>query len=502
MAPIAFSACGGDDDDNGGSSVTGMKLSATTLSFTKAGGTQTISVQADKQASANSSAEWLTVNAGTMSTTLKVTPVTIVAAPNTTTAERTATITITSGQETKTVSVTQEKGDEAAPEPEPEPEPTPAPSGNITKSARELAKLMYPGWNLGNTMEPPVSNLNAETSWQSTKTTQQIIDYIKQLGFKSVRVPCSWNCHSTNGKIDAAWTARVKEVVDYGIKAGLYVVLNDHWDNGWIEVDGFKDLSESNVSAKADNLKNLWTQIATAFCDYDEHLLFAGLNEPNCDTQAKTDALLRYEQVFIDAVRATGGNNQKRTLIVQGPSTDIEKTNNFFDVTKLKDSAEGALMVEVHFYTPWNFCGMEKDESWGKMFYYWGSDNHISGNSHNATWGEENDVKKLFQLMKTKFVDKGYPVYIGEYGCQWRDVSKQSGEDQSKHDASVKAFHKTVCQQAVTMGMIPVVWDINACNQNGTKGIMTIINRADLSIFCQPGMNGITEGVTAAQWPY
>ena len=366
--------------------------------------------------------------------------------------------------------------------------------------AAAVASQMYPGWNLGNTMEPPGGSLSAETSWQSTKTTQQSIDYVKSLGFRSVRIPCSWDCHAPNGTIDAAWTARVKEVVGYCLNDGLYVLLNDHWDNGWIENHGFDDLSESNVTAKLENLKNLWTQIATAFRDYDEHLLFGGLNEPNCDNQAKTNVLLRYEQAFIDAVRATGGNNATRTLVVQGPSTDIDNTDKFYDVTKLTDSAQGRLMVEVHYYSPWNFCGMEKNESWGKMSWYWSSSNHVSGSSYNSTWGEESYLLTQFRKMKTKFVDKGYPIIVGEYGCQWRDVSSQSGASQTKHDASVKAFHKEVNEKAINCGMIPMVWDINYANRQGTKGVMTLVNRSSLSIYYKPAMEGITEGVAAATW--
>lgn len=561
---LIFAACGGDDDnDDGTQTVTAMKVTPQTLTFGNEGGTQTVSVQASRQAEATSNAAWCTVTAGTMTATLKVTTLTVsVAAMTSETSDRTATITVKAGDESATISVTQQAGDIIKIEkteydvgaeggtvdvaltangdytvattaawitegersagrqllsvaPNTGDERTASvtlqrgkaqatitirqakgeqPAANM-RGARELAALMAPGWNLGNTMEPPVSGLNAETAWQQTKTTQQIIDYVAAQGFRSVRIPCSWNCHTNaSGEIDAAWTARVRELVDYCLKAGLIVVLNDHWDNGWIETNGFNNLAESNVSAKEQTLKSLWTQIAQAFGDYDDRLIFAGLNEPNADTQAKTDVLLRYEQAFVDAVRATGGNNASRALIVQGPSTDIEKSDQFYDPSRINDPAEGALMVEVHYYTPWNLCGMEKDESWGKMFYYWGAGNHLSGSSHNANWGEEADLKKLFQRMKTKFVDKGYPVYIGEYGCQWRDVSQQSDGDQAKHDASVKAFHKEVCQQAVAMGMVPVVWDINYANQQGTKGVMTVINRATLSIFCQPAMEGIREG--------
>ena len=366
--------------------------------------------------------------------------------------------------------------------------------------ASAIASQMYPGWNLGNTMEPPGKNLSAETSWQPTKTSQQVIDYINSLGFKSVRIPCSWNCHAVDGVIDAAWLARVKEVVDYCLADGLYVLLNDHWDNGWIETQGFTDLSEANVSAKQENLKSLWTQIAEYFKDYDEHLLFAGLNEPNCDNQAKTDVLIRYEQAFIDAVRATGGNNLSRTLVVQGPSTDIDNTDKYYDVSKLSDSAEGRLMVEVHYYSPWNFAGMEKDESWGKMSWYWGSANHVGGSAYNSTWGEESYLLTQFKKMKAKFVDKGYPVILGEYGCQWRDLSGKTGEDQAKHDASVKAFHRQVNEQAVNLGLVPMVWDINSTNRQGTKGTMTIIDRKQLGVFNQHAIDGITEGVAAATW--
>ena len=209
-------------------------------------------------------------------------------------------------------------------------------------TASEIAAKMYPGWNLGNTMEANNNGtvftnnvgLSGETSWQSTKTSKEVIDYVKSLGFKSVRIPCNWVCghisNAADNTIDAEWMARVKEIVDYCVDAGLYVVLNDHYDGGWVETS-FGSLDEATVSANCLVMNQIWTQIANTFKDYDEHLLFAGLNEPNVDNQSKTDVLVRYEQAFIDAVRATGGNNASRTLIVQGPSTDIEKTEKYFN---------------------------------------------------------------------------------------------------------------------------------------------------------------------------
>lgn len=593
VATTAFAACGGSDsnDDGGGVTVTGLKVTKTSLTFTKAGGEETISAQSSQQASATSDATWCTVSTGTMSANLKVTPITVkVAAMTTEINDRSATIIVKAGSETTTVTVTQKAGDiltvsqteyqvgaeggtvavkvtsngdytvasdaawltvgakgngehsfTAAANPAGNRTATvtftlnketatvrivqtAGQQGTITASAADIAKLMYPGWNLGNTMEglnwktstaPLGENygIETETHWQGTKTTQAVIDFVKSQGFKSVRIPCNWVCghisNATDYTIDAAWMNRVQEIVDYCIGSGLYVVLNDHYDGGWIE-NSFGDLSEATVSKNCDVMKKIWTQIANHFRDYDEHLLFAGLNEPSVDNQAKTDILIRYEQAFIDAVRSTGGNNDKRTLVVQGPSTNIDNTVQFYHMPT--DTESGHLMLEVHFYDPFGFthCSfggdMGEDKAkkgdWNWPLYFWGSDNHVASSSsyidQNSTWGEESYVKQQMQKMNTNFVSKGIPVLIGEYGCNWRKLAS----DQDKHDASVKAYHKTVVAESINNGCIPVVWDINAASQNGLHGIMTVINRANLTVFCQFAMDGITEGVAAGNWPY
>lgn len=196
-------------------------------------------------------------------------------------------------------------------------------------SAIEIAPMMYPGWNLGNTLEGGGTDnvytnnggLGAERAWQGTATTQEIIDFVAAQGFKSVRIPAAWVMgHITDGEegmtIDTDWMERVKEIVDYCINANLYVILNDHWDGGWIQGTFKKDISELAIEKNCARMKRLWTQIAEAFRDYDDHLLFAGLNEPEAETLEQTEALMTYEQAFIDAVRATGGNNASRTLVV------------------------------------------------------------------------------------------------------------------------------------------------------------------------------------------
>ena len=378
----------------------------------------------------------------------------------------------------------------------------------MDRSAMDVVNDMSPGWNLGNTLEATTSwtggalwnnkgGLGAETGWQDTKTSQAVIDYVKSLGFKSIRIPCAWAyghiSDASTYTIDAQWMARVKEVVDYCINDGLYVVLNDHWDGGWLE-EKIKDSNAANIAQNKGILKLLWTQIANAFKDYDEHLLFAGLNEPGADNQASTNNLIQYNQTFVDAVRATGGNNAKRVLVVQGPSTNIDHTCNFMKGKMPNDVVPGKLAIEVHYYNPWQFWGMENDESWGKVFYYWGNGNHHSGSTHNATWGEEKDMKDQLQKMKTNFVDKGYPVVIGEFGANWRDISKLSNENQDKHNASIKAHYKELHRLCKEMGgMVPMTWDINSRSQNGTKGTMTIVDRKNLTVYGKYALEGINE---------
>ena len=459
-------------------------VAARTAEFAAEGGAVQVAVTSAVQPAAQSDAEWLTV-AVTEPDAAFGSTLTLTAGPNPTYERRTATVTVTAGADVATVAVAQAGARKEL--------------ADFPK-AMTLAAQMYPGWNLGNTMEPPTSGLGAETSWQPTKTSQQVLDYVASLGFRSVRIPCAWNAHAdAAGTIDAEWMARVKEVVGYALSAGLIVLLNDHWDGGWIETAGFTDLSEANQAAKAERLATLWTQVAEAFADHDERLIFAGLNEPNAgDNAAQVAALVRYEQAFVDAVRATGGYNTVRCLVVQGPNTDIDKTDQLYKTLPADPTGDGYLMAEVHYYSPWNFCGMEKDESWGAMSWFWGAGNHVAGSPRNSTWGEEAYLQAQLAKMKKQFADRGVPVILGEYGCQWRKLA----EHQAEHDASVRLFHKLVNQYGPQNGCIPMVWDINHLNQEGEKGVMAIVDRTGLRIFCEPAMQGITEGVAATSWPY
>jgi len=489
---FALSSCSDDDDPNhlAGSNGT-LDISTTGMSFTVDGGTASFTVVGGT-AFVRSESDWLTVERTSGNNKSSEF---LVACEKNDGEERTGTILANLNGAFARIAVIQ-TGKVVKPDVE----------YTFRKSA-ELAREMYPGWNLGNTLEATGTGLGAETAWQGTRTTREVIDFVKAQGFRSVRIPCSWDIHSTDSRINTEWMERVKEVVDYCIEAGLYVVLNDHWDGGWIEEKGFSKSSdkyvpvdEETIVDKTAQLKNYWTQIAAAFKNYDEHLLFAGLNEPfqnyalfNSRHKELTPILNRYNQAFIDAVRATGGNHARRTLVVQGPATNISSAvDPAMGFTMPEDTDEGYIMVEVHYYDPWNFCGQTDNGAW-----FWGEGNHVDGSSHNVTSGEESWIRSQFGSLKTTFIDKGYPVIIGEYGAQWRSLTA----NQSEHDASVKALFREVNRQAVNNGIVAFAWDINAPNQGGEKGVMTILNRSSLSVFCQPAMDGISEGTKSAAWP-
>ncbi|MDF1546618.1 MAG: cellulase family glycosylhydrolase, partial [Bacteroidales bacterium] len=236
------------------------------------------------------------------------------------------------------------------------------------------------------------------------------------------------------------------------------------------------------------NQKAFWQQIATHLRDFDEHLMFAGSNEPNVDNTAQMEVLMSYHQTFIDAVRSTGGRNSYRVLIVQGPSTDIEKTNNLM-TSMPTDETANRLMAEIHYYTPYQYCLMSEDADWGKMFYYWGAGYHSTTDTErNATWGEEADVDNYMGLMKTRFVDNGIPVIMGEYAVARR--LSLTGDDLVLHLASRAYYLEYVTRQAKANGILPFYWDAGGLGDMGSG----LFNRTNLTIFDQQALDALIKG--------
>jgi aryl-phospho-beta-D-glucosidase BglC (GH1 family) len=324
----------------------------------------------------------------------------------------------------------------------------------MSSTAVQLAAKFKLGWNIGNTLEAT----GGETSWGNPLITESYVKAVKQLGFTAIRLPCSWDIHVDNkatAHIDENWMKRVKDVVGYCVNNDLYVMLNIHWDGGWLE-NNITKAKQDSVNAKQ---KAFWEQISTAMRDFDEHLMFASANGPAADNAEKMEVLASYHQTFVNAVRSTGGKNSYRVLIVQGPNTNIGLTSDLMN-TLPTDPAANRLMVEVHNYTPSQFCFLNEDVSWGKMAYYWGKNYHSTIEpERNATYGEEDTHIADYNKMKTKFVDKGIPVIMGEYGAYRRNGSANIPKELALHEASVDYWITFTTKEALARGIKPFWWD-------------------------------------------
>lgn len=296
-------------------------------------------------------------------------------------------------------------------------------------TALEATRLMGNGINLGNTLEACDNNvgiktntpLSYETHWGQPKTTQAIIDGMKAAGFDTIRIPVAWMTNATHlyegdYTIDADYMDRVEEVVRYARKAGMYVIINDHWDGGWYGMFGSESAETRALAMEA--YKGMWQQIAERFRDYSDYLIFESANEElggRFDENSPlycSDSVVTYltdderyaltneiNQTFVDVVRATGGNNATRFLLIAGYSTDINQTcDDRFQMPK--DTVDSKLMVSVHYYDPWSYCGASSAVSATK-------------------WGKVSDYEYLDQQLAkmTKFTEAGYGVVIGEYGA-------------------------------------------------------------------------------------
>ncbi len=328
--------------------------------------------------------------------------------------------------------------------------PKPPDATGMSSTAVGLAAKMNLGWNLGNTFEAP----GGEQGWGSPVITEDYIKFVKQSGFNAIRIPCAWDWHHiddrTTAKINEGWLARVKEVVGYCVANDMYVLLNIHWDGGWLENNCTPEKQDS-VNAKQ---KAYWEQIATVMRDFDEHVMFASANEPNAGNLTEMEVLLSYHQTFVDAVRSTGGRNTYRVLVIQG-SSDLLTVSDFPD-----DPTPDRLMFEEHNYTPFQFTLMNGDASWGKMFYYWGEGHHSEIEpGRNPDWGEEDVQIEWFDKMKTQFIDKGIPVIMGEYGAYRRTGSSNVPLDTETHNDAVDYWVTFVTRHARERGIIPFWWD-------------------------------------------
>ena len=442
----------------------GLVASTPTYNAPAEGGSFPITVTTNNELEVTVNSDWITLPSSRANMTDRT--YTLQLEYNYGAATRTGSVTFTLGTLSETVSIVQ-AGSEYE-------------WVGMNSDAVTLAKKMYAGINIGNTMEVP----GGETGWGNPLVNKTYVDGLKAAGFNAVRIPCAWNSHLINtetNEIDPVWLDRVNEVVGYCRANDMYAIVNIHWDEGWLE-ESFENGYSDEIN---DKQRTLWTQIANKLNVYDEYLMFAGCNEPVVDNAEKMAILAVYEQTFVDAVRATGGNNATRCLIIQGPSTNIDNTYNFF--TMPTDVVNNRLMAEVHFYDPYNFCLMEADEDWGNTFWYWGEGNHVDGSEHNPTWGEEDHVLTQFAKMKTKFADNGIPVILGEYSAMRRTVE----ENQEAHDRSRAYWTEYVTREAKNYGLVPFHWE------TGTE-----ISRVTGEVTEPAVINGLMQGAADGNYPF
>ena len=354
--------------------------------------------------------------------------------------ERIGNITFTLGNISETVTVTQEKGEAATV------------SG---ETPWDICASLGLGWNLGNQLDAHNNGIAEETAWGNQPTTQALFDQLASTGFTSVRIPVTWLGHideAPDYTIDAEYLNRVAEVVGYAESAGLNAIINIHHDgadsNYWLNIkDAAKD-EALNTSIK-EQLAAIWTQIANKFKDKGNFLVFESMNEihdggwgwgENLTDGGKQYAVLNeWNQVFVDAIRATGGNNTNRYLGVPGYITNIDLTVENFVLPK--DVVQNRLMVAVHFYSPMEFTLNDEFSEWG----------HTGNSSLKPNWGDEEYLKSQFNSMKTKFIDNGIPAYIGEIGCVHRNNERS--------EAFRLYYLEYLCKAAKEYGMAPFYWD-------------------------------------------
>lgn len=332
----------------------------------------------------------------------------------------------------------------------------------------QIVEAMGPGWNLGNQLESVTDNVPEETNWGNPVITEKLIQSVKAAGFKSIRIPVSYFAKIDDDKdytIDSKWLDRVQEVVDYCIKNDLYAVINIHGD-GYNTIDGSWLLCNGkNQTEIKKKYKKVWKQIAERFKNYDEHLLFESMNEEFDGSYSEPNKeyyqnINDYNQIFVDTVRKTGDNNTKRWLIIPGWNTNIDYTAGDYGFKlptdqyrdKSIDKEEQRIMISVHYYSPWDFCGGENC-----VITQWG--NEADDPSKTSTTCDETYMKNQLNLMKTTFADKGYPVFIGEYGS----INKTSYDSENEYYRAY--FARKLCQLSRKNGCIPMYWD------NGYNGV-------------------------------
>lgn len=361
-------------------------------------------------------------------------------------------------------------------------------------TAAQITAEMGAGWNLGNQLEATVNGTPNETSWGNPTITPELIKKVKAAGFKTIRIPVSYLNYigsAPNYTVNAAWLNRIQQVVDYAYNEGLYVIINMHGD-GFHSIPGsWLHVNSGNQNVIRDKYQKVWQQVATKFSGYNERLVFESMNEvfdgnynnPNTSYYSNLNA---YNQIFVDTVRKTGGNNNARWLLVPGWNTNIDYTVGNYGFVVPSDnfrsaaipSSQKRIMISAHYYSPWDFAGEENGN-----ITQWGAT--ATNPAKKSTWGQEDYLDSQFKSMHDKFVTQGYPVVMGEFGS----IDKSSYDSSSSTYRAVYA--KAVTAAAKKYKLVPVYWDNGFNGQHG----FALFNRFNNTVTQQNIINAIMQGM-------
>lgn len=375
---------------------------------------------------------------------------------NRATVERTGSITFTFGDIVETVTVKQLAGAGAA-------------TGDITSSdPREVAAALGLGWNLGNQFDAHNNGVASETAWGNPRASQKLFDAVAASGIRTVRIPVTWLGQfgsAPDYTINKDYLDRVAEVVGYAENSGLNAIINIHHDGAdgahWLDIKGAANDAAKNAEVKK-QITAIWTQIAERFKDKGPWLIFESFNEIHDggwgwganrnDGGKQYRTLNEWNQTFVDAVRATGGNNATRYVAVPGYVTNPELTME--NLVLPTDPAQKTI-VAVHFYDPNEYTLNAKFSEWGHT----GKD--------KESWGDEQNVRDVFSKLKAKYVDNGIPVYIGEMG----NVNRSTDRARKFRLYYMEYVAKAACDN----GLAPIIWDNGA--QSAGRECSGLFNR-------------------------
>ena len=417
-----------------------MTSDKTSISFDRFGGETVVTVTSSMQPSASTDASWCLVQTGTIGSD-KTTAITVAAPANRKASAQSGTLTVTCGTQKLSIPLSLE----AYQKPE---------TAAATALTPEMVfEAMAPGWNMGNHMDAISNDVASETAWGNAKATQATLDGVKAAGFKAVRICVTWQGHIGEApayRLDEKWLGRVEEIVGYAEKAGLVAIVNTHHDESY-----WLDINKASEKTK-DEIFSVWTQIAQRFKDKGEWLVMESFNEIQdggwgwseafkADPKRQYDILNSWNQVFVDAVRATGGNNATRWLGIPGYAASPQFTIAGLTLPQDYTSAN-RLIVAVHDYDPYNYTLSNP------LVAQWG---HTADPAKRCSDQDEKNVVDVFDNLKAAYLDKDIPVYLGEFGC-----SRHKEEDLPYQMYYIEYFCKAAADHLLPM----YLWD------NGVSG--------------------------------